>query len=84
MEGSGLSQRAFAMKHDYQVRQFGLWVRRLASQKTAPAMLPIDVKRGVPPSIRLRSERGWTMSLSGDTPAAWLAELLRACDGIAP
>jgi hypothetical protein len=29
-------------------------------------------------AISLRSERGWTVTLPGDVPASWLAELMRA------
>lgn len=78
--GSGLSQRAFALKHGYPVRQVGYWVRRLAAPRSAPAILPVAVNRTVvpPAAISLRSERGWVVTLPGDVPAAWLAELLRA------
>jgi hypothetical protein len=79
--GSGLSQRAFALKHGYPVRQVGYWVRRLAAPKsTTPLILPVAVNRAVAPSaaISLRGERGWMLTLPGDVPAAWLAELLRA------
>jgi hypothetical protein len=30
------------------------------------------------PAISLRSERGWTLTLAGDVPAGWLAELMQA------
>jgi hypothetical protein len=30
------------------------------------------------PAISLRSERGWTLTLPGDVPASWLAEVMRA------
>ena len=77
--GSGLSQRAFALKHGYPVRQVGYWVRRLAESQSAPLMLPVTVSGAVAPStaINLRSERGWTVTLPADVPAAWRAELLR-------
>ena len=70
--GSGLSQRAFALKHGYPVRQVGYWVRRLAESQSAPLMLPVTVSGTVAPStaINLRSERGWTVTLPADVPAA--------------
>lgn len=78
--GSGLSQRVFALKHGYPVRQVGYWVRRLAGPQATPTMLPVAVSGAVSASaaISLRSERGWTVVLPAEVPAAWLAELLRA------
>lgn len=77
---SGLSQRGFALKHGYPVRQVAYWVRRLAMPKPGPGMLPVEVKRAVAPAatISLRGDGGWSLMLGGDVPAAWLAELLRA------
>ena len=78
--GSGMSQRAFALKHEYSVRQLSYWVRRLAAPKSAALILPVAVMRAAAPStaISLRGERGWSLTLPGDVPAAWLVELLRA------
>lgn len=76
---SGLSQRAFARQHGYRAQQMGYWVQRL-SQEQAPAMVPATVRRDAATSgaISLRGERGWSLTLPHDVPAAWLAELLRA------
>lgn len=63
---SGLSQRAFALQEGYPIRQVGYWVRRLTRSPAAPV------------AISLINERGWTLSLPGDVPASWLAELMRA------
>ncbi|WP_441295117.1 IS66 family insertion sequence element accessory protein TnpA [Massilia eurypsychrophila] len=78
--GSGLSQRAFARKHGYPVRQVGYWVRRLAAPQSTPLMLPVAVDSAAAPAgaMSLRCERGWMLTLPGDVPAVWLAELLRA------
>ena len=79
---SRLSQRAVALKHGYPVRQVGYWVRRLAGAgaKPAPALLPVEIRQAVAPraAISVRGERGWAMTLPAETPAAWLADLLRA------
>jgi hypothetical protein len=80
-QASGKSQRAYAMEHGFPVRQVGYWVRRLTKLRGAPALMPVRV---APPvaradiAISLRSERGWTLTLPGDVPASWLAELVRA------
>jgi hypothetical protein len=78
---SGLSQRAYAIEQGLPVRQVGYWVRRLTgAQATAPSLLPVRVVAlpAAIPEISLRSERGWTLTLPGDVPASWLAELMRA------
>ncbi|WP_377701207.1 IS66 family insertion sequence element accessory protein TnpA [Pseudoduganella sp. UC29_71] len=77
---SGLSQRAFALREGYPVRQMGYWVRRLRGSPAAPGLLPVRVAPAspVPVAIRLVNERGWTLSLPNDVPSSWLAELLRA------
>jgi len=79
-QGSGQSQRAFAVEHDYAVRQFGYWVRRLAKSESQPALMPVRVAAAPAgaPAISLRSEHGWTLNLPGGVPASWLAELMRA------
>ena len=41
---SGLSQRAFAMRHGYAVRQVGCSVRRLTKAVPARAMMPVVLK----------------------------------------
>ena len=45
-----------------------------------PGLLPVRVAPAAPvaAAISLRNERGWTLSLPGDVPASWLAELMRA------
>ena len=77
---SGLSQRAFAIKHGIPIRQVGYWVRRLRGAPTAPALLPVRVVPAITAAapLSLRSEHGWTLTLPGDIPASWLAELMRA------
>ncbi|MNY43499.1 hypothetical protein D3C86_1784630 [compost metagenome] len=77
---SGLSQRAFALREGYPVRQMGYWVRRLRGAAAAPGLLPVRVAPAppVPVAISLVNERGWTLSLPNDVPSSWLAELMRA------
>ena len=77
---SGLSQRAFALREGYPIRQVGYWVRRLAVSPAAPGLLPVLVTPAppVPVAISLVNERGWTLSLPRDVPSIWLAELMRA------
>ena len=76
---SGLSQRAYAIEQGFPVRQVGYWVRRLTGEQTAPKLLPVRVAPVAVevPAICLRSERGWTLTLPGDVPASWLAELMQ-------
>ena len=77
---SGLSQRAFALKHDIPFRQVGYWARRLPAGQMASALMPVRVvPESVPAApLSLRSEQGWTLTLPRDVPASWLAELMRA------
>ena len=77
---SGQSQRAYAIEQGYPIRQVGYWVRRLTKSPTVPGLLPVRVAPAAPApaAINLRNERGWTLSLPGDVPAGWLAELVRA------
>lgn len=75
---SGLSQRAYAIEQGFPIRQVGYWVRRLSKSPTGPGLLPVRVAPTVPAAISLHNERGWTLSLPGDVPADWLAELMRA------
>jgi hypothetical protein len=79
-QGSGQSQRGYAIEHGFAVRQFGYWVRRLAKSQALPALMPVRVApaTAAAPAITLRSEHGWTLSLPGGVPASWLAELMRA------
>lgn len=63
--------------------QVGYWVRRLTRSPAVPGLLPVRVAPAAPAApvvaaISLRNERGWTLSLPGDVPASWLAELMRA------
>ncbi|MEO5935315.1 MAG: hypothetical protein ABIQ08_17405 [Duganella sp.] len=55
-------------------------MRRLTRSPAVPELLPVRVSPAAAPSpaISLRNERGWTLSLPGDVPASWLAELMRA------
>ena len=77
---SGLSQRAYAIEQGFPIRQVGYWVRRLTKSPAVPGLLPVRVAPAAPasPAISLRNERGWTLSVPGDVPASWLAELMRA------
>jgi hypothetical protein len=78
---SGLSQRAYAIEQGFPIRQVGYWVRRLAGAQAVPALLPVRVVPAAAAAaapINLRSENGWTLTLPGDVPASWLAELMRA------
>ena len=77
---SGLSQRAYAIEQGFPIRQVGYWVRRLAKVTPVPGLLPVRVAPAavLAVAISLRNERGWTLSLPGDVPASWLAELMRA------
>ncbi|RSZ55046.1 hypothetical protein HF313_15580 [Massilia atriviolacea] len=77
---SGLSQRAYALANGFPVRQVGYWIRRLTVGQVAPALLPVRVTPAVAvaSAISLRSDRGWTLTLPGDVPASWLAELMQA------
>lgn len=79
---SGLSQRAYAIAQGWPIRQIGYWARRLAKMDAVPAaaLLPVRVQTVAVASsaICLRSEAGWTLTLPGNVPASWLAELMRA------
>ncbi|MBC7706919.1 MAG: hypothetical protein H7274_23620 [Rhodoferax sp.] len=52
----------------------------MSAVQAAPALLPVRVAPMAAPApvISLRSERGWTLTLAGDVPASWLAELMQA------
>lgn len=77
-QASGLSQRAYAIKEGFPVRQVGYWVRRLTKAQDAPALLPVRVAPAATQgAINLRGER-WSLTLPSDVPASWLAELIRA------
>ncbi len=76
---SGLSQRAFALQEGYPVRQVGYWVRRLSAAAAMAPLIPVTV-RGVAataPALKLCGPQGWSVELPPDTPAAWVADLLR-------
>ena len=77
---SGLSQRAYAIEHGFPVRQVGYWVRRLTGARAVPTLLPVRVAplAAEVAAISLRSERGWTLTLPGNVPVSWLAELMQA------
>lgn len=77
---SGLSQRAYAIEQGFPIRQVSYWVRQLSKTPVVPGLLPVRVVPATPVAavISLRNERGWTLSLPGDVPASWLAELMRA------
>ena len=55
-----------------------------SAKRDLPALLPVqvgmpltDVPSEVCALITLSNERGWTLSLSSDVSASWLAELMR-------
>jgi hypothetical protein len=76
---SGLSQRAFALEHGFSQKQVSYWSRRLAAAQPAPEFVPVRVTpAGAQGPISLRSAHGWTLTLPGDVPARWLAEMLRS------
>lgn len=75
---SGLSQRAFALREGYPVRQVGYWVRRLTGDQAAAVMVPVAIKQApAAPALMLRGPQGWTIEVPAATPASWLADLLR-------
>lgn len=76
---SGLSQRAFAQKHGFAVRQVGYWVQRLAVNVAPAPLLPVVLKQAAAaPALVLRGPQGWTVEVPAGTPVSWLAELLRS------
>jgi hypothetical protein len=77
---SGLSQRAFAVRHGYPVRQVGYWARRMARQEPEPGLMPVQIKasEAALAVMSLSGTSGWTLALPADVPATWLAALLRA------
>lgn len=79
-QASGLSRRAYASEQGLSLGQLVYWVRRLSKAPAVPGLLPVRVAPAGPlvVAISLRNERGWTLSLPGDVPASWLAELMRA------
>lgn len=80
-QASGMSQQAYATEQGVPVHQVGYWVRRLTKSQALPALLPVKVVPTMlptPEAISLRNERGWTLTLPGDVPASWLAEVMRA------
>ena len=79
-QGSGQSQRGYAIEHGFAVRQFGYWVRRLAKSPALPTLMPVRVApaTAAAPAITLHSEHGWTLTLPCEVPASWLAELMRS------
>jgi hypothetical protein len=76
---SGLSQRAFAMREGYPVRQVGYWVCRLSAAPAVPVMVPITVRGAAPAALGLKlcGPHGWSIELPPTTSASWLADLLR-------
>lgn len=59
---SGLSQRAFALHHDFGVSQVGYWSRRLAPAP-AVALVPVVVKQVAAPAMVLRHAQGWSIAI---------------------
>jgi hypothetical protein len=80
---SGLSQRAFADKHGYQVRQVRYWVQRLVVSTPPAAQVPVVVKQGpLAPATVLRGPRGWSIEVPAGTPIGYLT-CCAACNAAA-
>ena len=79
-QASGLSQRAYAVEQGIPLSQLNYWIRRFAKSQVVPALLPVRLEGTIPSTatVSLRNEHGWTLTLPGDVPAVWLAELMRA------
>ena len=76
---SGLSQRAFGLEHGVSQKQISYWLRRFAAVQASPAFVPVRMSSAVVPgAISLSGAHGWTLTLPGDVPASWLAEMMRA------
>lgn len=75
-----MSQRAYATEQGLPLGQLGYWVRQLTRAAAGHGLLPVRLAPATPVAvaISLRNERGWTLSLPGEVPANWLAELIRA------
>ena len=77
---SGLSQRAWCLRHGISPQAFGYWCRRLSSRD---AMLPVVVQTGgeaAPVEVVLGNGVSLRLppSLSGEALSRWL-QVLRAC-----
>lgn len=79
-QASGLSQRAYAIEQGFSARQVSYWVLRLTGAQAVPGLLPVRVAPAIAgaAAISLRSEHGWTLTLPGNVPPGWLADLMRA------
>jgi transposase-like protein len=76
---SGLSQIAYCVRHDVNIKSFRRWRIKLQQDAAAPALtlVPVSVTTPQPePIIRLHSPGGWRIELATANPA-WLADLLR-------
>ena len=77
---SGQSMRKFALERGWTPRQLTYWARRLDEVPAAvPLLIPVTrphAEQGE--SMRLTTAGGHRVDLPTGTPAAWLAELLRA------
>ena len=68
----GLSQRAFALEHGVTQREISYWSRSLTATAPLPGFVPLRVmSTAAAVAISLRSERGWTLTLPHDVPAAF-------------
>lgn len=76
---SGMSQRAFAQKHGFPIRQVGYWVRRLSrSEPAAAALVPVVIKAEAnAPALILRGPHNWSIEIPAGASATWVADLLR-------
>lgn len=76
---SGMSQRAFAQKHGFPIRQVGYWVRRLSrNDPAAAALVPVVIKAEAnAPALILRGPHNWSIEIPAGASATWVADLLR-------
>ncbi|MFC3378003.1 hypothetical protein ACFOLJ_27910 [Rugamonas sp. CCM 8940] len=79
---SGMSQRGFALKQGWPLRQTAYWIRVLRDDVAAapPQLLPVVIERGAAdaaPAVTLHGAGGWRVEIAAGQSAAWLAELLR-------
>lgn len=80
-KASGQSLRSFALQNGWRPRQMGYWKKRLETVAGSnTSLIPVEIKHAVaaPAPIMLCSPSGYTLQLASDTPAAWLAELVRS------
>ena len=76
---TGLSQRAWCLRHGISPQTFGYWCRRLSSRDV---MLPVLVQTGGEAAVEVMLGNGVSLRLpstmSGEALLRWL-QVLRAC-----